>query len=148
MRDFFVDFIHNKIFWIAIIAWLLAQSIKVFLGIFRERSFDFKWFVGTGGMPSSHVAGVVALSTSVGLNFGFDSGIFAVTFIFAIIVMFDAQGVRHATGKQAEILNKMVEDIYLKKQVKEDRLRELIGHTPVQVLAGALMGGLIAFLLN
>jgi len=148
MRDFFADIAHNKIFWISIIAWLIAQSIKVFLGVIREKGFNFKWFVGTGGMPSSHVAGVVALATSVGLNFGFDSGIFAVTLFFAIIVMFDAQGVRQATGKQAEILNKMMEDVYLKKHVEENRLIELIGHTPVQVLAGTLIGILVAVLLN
>ncbi|MFH1856108.1 MAG: divergent PAP2 family protein [Candidatus Omnitrophota bacterium] len=148
MKDFFIGITHNRIFFITVAAWLIAQSIKVILGAIRERRFNFKWFLGTGGMPSSHVAGVAALATSIGLHLGFDSSIFAVTVVFTIIVMFDAQGVRQATGKQAEILNKMMEDIYLKKHVEEDRLKELIGHTPVQVLTGAFIGILIAVLFN
>jgi hypothetical protein len=148
MKTFLGDVTHNKIFLITITAWLITQTVKVFLGVLKEKRFNFKWFVGTGGMPSSHVAGVAALATSIGINFGFDSPLFAVTVVFTIIVMFDAQGVRQATGKQAEILNKIIEDIYLKKHVAEDKLKELIGHTPVQVLAGALIGILVAILLN
>lgn len=144
MVNFISGVTQNKIFLVTVIAWFVAQSIKVLLGVVKEGRFNFKWFVGTGGMPSSHVAGVVALATSMGLNYGFDSSLFAISMVFAIIVMFDAQGVRHATGKQAEILNKIVEDIYAKKHVEEDKLKELIGHTPVQVLAGALVGIFIA----
>lgn len=129
-----------------LLAWLVAQTLKVTLGIIKQRRFDFRWFIGTGGMPSSHAAGATALATSTGLAYGFNSVIFALTATFAIVVMFDAQGVRRATGKQAQILNKVMEDIYWQGKIKEDRLRELIGHTPVEVLVGMLLGVIIAFL--
>ena len=145
--NFFIALGKNKIFVIAILTWLIAQLIKVIIGIIKEKRFNFKWFVGTGGIPSSHCAGVAALATSVGMRFGYNSGIFAVALIFTIITMFDAQGVRRSTGKQAEILNKMFEDLYFKKPIKEDRLIELIGHTPIQVFAGVALGILCGYIL-
>lgn len=147
MINFFIELGRNKILAIVILTWLIAQFIKVIVGIINEKRFDFRWFVGTGGMPSSHCAGVAALATSVGMHFGYASGIFAVALIFTIITMFDAQGVRRSTGKQAEILNKMFEDIYLKKPIKEDRLREFIGHTPIQVFTGVALGIVCAYIL-
>ncbi len=145
--NFFIALGKNKIFVIAILTWLIAQLIKVIIGIITEKRFNFKWFVGTGGMPSSHCAGVAALATSVGIRFGYDSGIFAVALVFTIITMFDAQGVRRSIGKQAEILNKMFEDLYFKKPIKEDRLIELIGHTPIQVFVGVILGILCGYIL-
>jgi acid phosphatase family membrane protein YuiD len=144
---YLIEFTKNYIFWTSFVAWLTAQTIKVALGIFREKRFNFRWFVGTGGMPSSHAAGVAALATSIGVTYGFDSAMFAVAVIFALIVMFDAQGVRQATGKQAEILNKMLDDIYWKKKLDENKLAELIGHTPVEVFAGATLGVIVSLLL-
>ena len=96
------------------------------------------------GMPSAHSAGVSALATSVGMFCGFNSVMFAITAIFALIIMFDAQGLRRSTGRQAEALNKMMEDIYVKHELKQERLLELIGHTPVEVFMGALMGSIVA----
>ncbi|MBM3253263.1 MAG: divergent PAP2 family protein [Candidatus Omnitrophica bacterium] len=148
MERFLTEISKNGILWSTVIAWIIAQSIKVIIGIIKEKRFNFKWFVGTGGMPSSHVAGVSALATSVGLSFGFDSPIFAISAIFTIIIMFDAQGVRRASGKQAEILNKMIEDIYLKREIKEDKLKEFIGHTPFQVFIGAALGIFISVVFN
>lgn len=127
-------------------AWVIAQAIKVMIGVIRCKRFDFRWLVGTGGMPSSHASGAACLASSIGIHSGFDSVYFALAAAFAIVVMFDAQGVRRATGKQASILNKITEDIYWQGRIKENRLRELIGHTPIEVLAGALLGILIAFL--
>ena len=144
MVNFFITLSKNKVFLTVVLAWFVAQSIKVLLGIVKEKKFNFKWFVGTGGMPSSHVAGVAALAMSVGLSAGFNSTLFAISLVFAIIVMFDARGVRQTTGIQAEILNEIIDDIYFKRGVREDKLKELIGHTPVEVLAGALLGILIA----
>ena len=141
------EFGRNYIFWTSVAAWIIAQGIKVVLGVFRERKFNFRWFVGTGGMPSSHAAGVSALATSVGVTYGFDSAIFAVTLLFTLIVLFDAQGVRLSAGRQAEILNKMLDDIYWKKKLDEEKLREFIGHTPVEVWAGAFLGILVSLLL-
>jgi len=130
----------NKILIITLTVWALAQTIKVTLGVIRERRFNFRWFIGTGGMPSSHAAGVTALATTCGLELGFGSVMFALSAVFALVTMFDAQGVRRATGQQAEILNKVMDDIYWKGKIETDRLKELIGHTPLQVLMGSLIG--------
>ena len=119
---------------ITLAVWVLAQMIKVILGVIKEKRFNFRWFIGTGGMPSSHAAGASALATSVGLEYGFNSPLFAVAAAFAMVTMFDAQGVRRATGYQATILNKMMDDIYWKGQIEEQRLKELVGHTPIEVL--------------
>jgi len=142
-----LEFSKNYILWTSVASWIIAQSIKVVLGFFREKRFNFKWFVGTGGMPSSHAAGVSALATSVGVTYGFDSAIFAVTLIFTLIVLFDAQGVRQSAGKQAEILNKMLDDIYWKKKLDNEELKELIGHTSLEVIAGAFLGIMVSLLL-
>ncbi|MFH1128807.1 MAG: divergent PAP2 family protein [Candidatus Omnitrophota bacterium] len=145
-NNIFIQLLSNKIFITTLLTWLIAQSIKVLIGVIRQKRFDFRWFVGTGGMPSSHVAGASCLATAVGLDYGFDSVYFALAASFAIVVMFDAQGVRRATGKQARILNKLMEDIYWKGKIHEGRLRELIGHTPIEVIGGFLLGVIIAFL--
>jgi acid phosphatase family membrane protein YuiD len=145
--NYLIDLLNNGIFWTSFASWLIAQSIKVVLGCFREKRFNFRWFVGTGGMPSAHAAGVSALATSVGVTFGLDSALFAITLIFASIVMFDAQGVRLNAGKQAEILNKMLDDIYWKKKLDEDKLKEFLGHTPIEVWAGTVLGIMVSLLL-
>lgn len=139
---------NNKIFMSTILAWIVAQTIKVTLGVIRQKKFDFRWFVGTGGMPSSHAAGATCLATSIGLKYGFDNVLFALAASFALVVMFDAHVVRHSTGRQAHILNKIMEDIYWKGRVPEGRLRELIGHTPIEVIAGFLLGVFIALLVQ
>ena len=146
MRDFFAEVYRNKILMTTISAWLIAQTIKVVIGVFRLKKFDFRLFIGSGGMPSAHAAGAACLSTSVGMECGFDSVYFALAFSFAIVVMFDAQGVRRSTGKQASILNKIMDDIYWKGKIQELRLRELIGHTPVEVIMGIFLGVVIALI--
>jgi len=126
-------------------AWIIAQTVKVIIGIFRQKKFDFRWFVGTGGMPSSHAAGASCLAVAIGLDYGFSTVYFALAASFAIVVMFDAQGVRRAAGRQARILNKITEDIYWQGRIDEDKLRELVGHTPIEVIMGFLLGVVIAF---
>lgn len=138
----------NKILLITIVTWTVAQFAKVVNGYFHEKRFNFGWFIGTGGMPSSHAAGVVALATACGLETGFDSVVFGLAAVFAIVTMFDAQGVRRETGQQAEILNKMMEDLYWKGKIEEGRLKEFIGHTPFQVFVGALLGYIVALFLH
>ncbi len=138
-------FFHNDVIIATFFGWFTAQIIKVIIGVVTEKRFNFKWFVGTGGMPSSHVAGATALATSVGLYEGVSTALFGVTLMFTVVVIFDAQGVRRATGKQAEILNTIMEDIYWKKKIHEDKLKELIGHTPIQVFAGIFIGLAVAF---
>ena len=144
MNGIFQQLKQNNVLWVTLIAWVLAQSIKVALGIIREKKFDFRWFVGPGGLPSAHAAGASALATSIGLKYGFDTVSFALAAAFAIVVMFDAQNVRRATGKQAGILNKMMEDIYWQGKIREAQLRELLGHTPIEVFLGMSLGILIA----
>lgn len=144
MADFFEQLSQNHIFITVVVAWGVAQGAKVFLGVIGERRFNFRWFVDTGGMPSSHAATVSALATAVGLEYGVASPIFALTLVFAWIILMDAQGLRRSTGKQAETLNMLLEDIYWKKGIKEERLKELLGHTPVEVVIGAVIGVLVA----
>lgn len=145
--DPLLEFSKNYIFWTSLSAWAIAQTIKVILGIFREKRFNFKWFVGTGGMPSSHAASVAALSTSVGITHGFDSAIFAITLTFTVIVMFDAHTVRFSAGRQAKLLNRMLDDIYWKHKLDDEKLKEFLGHTPIQVLVGAALGIVVALLM-
>jgi len=145
MENIFTEIFKNKIFITTLSSWLIAQTIKVIIGVISHKRFDFRWFVGTGGMPSSHTAGAACLATAIGLNYGFDSIYFALAASFTIVVMFDAQGVRRSSGKQARILNKIMDDIYWQGKIQEGRLRELIGHTPIEVIVGFLLGVAVAF---
>lgn len=144
---YILEFGRNYIFWTSATAWIIAQMLKVVFGVMREKRFNFRWFVGSGGMPSSHAAGVSALATSIGVTYGFDSAPFAIVLTFTLTVLFDAQGVRLAAGKQANILNKMLDDIYWKKKLDEEKLREFLGHTPIEVWAGTALGIIISLLL-
>jgi len=132
---------------ITISVWIVTQTMKVFLGVIREKRFNFKWLIGTGGMPSSHAAGATALATTCGLETGFNSVIFAFATVFALVTMFDAQGVRRSAGQQAAILNRIMDDMYRNQKIETDRLFELIGHSPLQVMVGALFGGVFSYFL-
>ncbi|QUH20701.1 divergent PAP2 family protein [Alkaliphilus sp. B6464] len=140
---------ENKILWVAFLSWFIAQAIKVVHTFIKSRRIDFTRFVGSGGMPSSHASFVMGLTTAVGLTHGWDSAYFAICLCFSLVIMYDAAGVRRAVGKQAIILNKMIEDMHHKKEKRltEKRLKELIGHTPVEVFAGAILGILLANLM-
>ena len=146
--DVFRELKINHLFWVTLLAWTIAQTIKVFIGVIQTKKFDFRWFVGTGGMPSSHAAGASAMAMTAGFDYGFHSGVFALAVFFAIVTMFDAQGVRRSAGSQARILNKLMEDIYWKGKIHEARLKELIGHTPLQVISGSLLGILISIIFS
>jgi acid phosphatase family membrane protein YuiD len=139
---------HNTLLLTALLALLIAQISKGVIALFQERRFNFHYIAGAGGMPSSHSAFVTALATSAGKQLGLDSPVFAVCVVLAAIVMYDAAGVRRAVSIQARILNQMMEDYFDKKGIQQARLRELIGHTPFQVLVGAVLGFLVAFLLT
>ena len=138
---------QNKVFLATLLGWVTAQSIKIAINCIKERRFNFRWVIGTGGMPSAHSSGVVSLATAVGIQQGFDSTIFIVALVFAVVIAFDAQGVRRATGQQAEILNKIMDDIYWRRKIQEDRLKELIGHSPFEVFVGSIIGIIIAALI-
>lgn len=142
--EFFEGLLGNKIFMSAVIGWLVAQLLKVIIYAVINREFKAERFVGSGGMPSSHSATVCALTTATLLEYGSSSFEFAIAGVLAIIVMYDARGVRLETGKQAEVINQLfslLKDEDVKPVVK---LKELVGHTPLQVLAGAVLGIVIA----
>ena len=143
--DFFTQVFNNQILWTSIFACFLAQFIKIFTG--KERVVDFSRIFMSGGMPSSHSSFVTSLSTLVGIHIGLDSVEFAVCVVFALIVMYDASGVRRAVGKQAAILNKIVEDLQNKKHIEHETLKELVGHTPKEVIFGAILGIVVGVLL-
>ena len=130
-------------------AVIIAQVLKFFVHLIWKRKVDLRLFTTTGGMPSSHSAGVIGLSTTVGLICGFNSIEFAMAFGYALVVMYDAAGVRRAAGKQAACLNKIIMDIY-KQELKEagGKLKELLGHTPMQVLVGAIFGVIYAYYMH
>ncbi|MBQ7668615.1 MAG: divergent PAP2 family protein [Clostridia bacterium] len=130
-----------------IIAWFSVQVFKFLADAIIHRKFNFKRLVETGGMPSSHSAVVTSLMTLIALNYGIDSPYFVISFVFGIIVMYDAAGVRRAAGKQAGILNQLIYSNQVQVDTNE-KLKELLGHTPFEVLVGAIWGIALAFLLN
>ncbi len=143
----FMKFIHNKYIYIPVLLWFGIQLFKLLYDLVKNKKFNFKRILGAGGMPSSHSAVVTGLATLIGKYEGVDSAIFAMSFVVAFVVMYDACGVRRAAGKQAALLNKLVETPGLTGVQVSERLVEVLGHTPIQVIVGALIGiivGLIA----
>jgi acid phosphatase family membrane protein YuiD len=138
----------NRTLWVPVLVWFAVQLWKLLSPLILRRKFDLSLLWATGGMPSSHSALVTALAISVGINTGFDSPLFAVSAVLAMVVMYDAAGVRQAAGKQAAKINLIVEELLSGHPLNEERLRELLGHTPLQVAVGALVGLVGALLLN
>ena len=142
-----LGFIQNKYIYIPFFLWFAIQTFKVIYDLVTTKKFNFKRIMGAGGMPSSHSAIVTGLATLIGKYEGVDTPIFALALIGAFVVMYDACGVRRAAGKQAALLNKIVETPGLSGVQVSERLVEVLGHTPTQVVVGALIGvivGLIA----
>lgn len=148
MNIFFREIVHNQILWISLSAWFWAQLLKVVFYYFKEKKVNFKRLVGAGGMPSSHSALVASLATAISIHFGWDSMPSAFAVIFAGVVMYDAAGVRQAAGKQAVVLNKIVDEIFEDGEFHQERLKELLGHTPVEVIAGAILGIAVAIIMT
>ena len=139
--DSFSDILNNHVLIVALIACLTAQGLKAIIELVRNRKLNLQVMVGTGGMPSAHSALVTALACGVGQTLGWASPMFAATLVFAIIVMYDAAGVRQAAGKQAKVLNQIIDELFQEKpEISEARLKELLGHTPFQVIAGSILG--------
>jgi acid phosphatase family membrane protein YuiD len=132
--------VATEAFWLALIVGFLAQGYKGLRDFLLTRRLNLQRFVQTGGMPSSHAASVSALSTMVGLNEGFRSTMFGATLFFSLIVMYDAAGLRRAAGRQAAVLNRLIDQHFQHTEVQTQRLMELLGHTPLEVLVGALIG--------
>ncbi len=148
MQDFSQVF-SNNVLLVSLLACFIAQALKAVIELVRNGKVTIRYLVSSGGMPSAHSALVGALATGVGLKMGWSSAEFAIASLFAVIVMYDAAGVRQAAGKQARILNQILDEMFQegKQQLNEERLKELIGHTPFQVLVGLSLGITIALFL-
>jgi acid phosphatase family membrane protein YuiD len=139
--DDFATILDNYVLLVSLLACFTAQGLKVIVELVKNRKVNLRFLVTTGGMPSAHSALVGALATGVGMTEGWSSPNFAIATLFAIIVMYDAAGVRQAAGKQARILNQILDELFREhKQLNEERLKELLGHTPFQVLVGLSLG--------
>lgn len=147
---FWQQIFSNQVLVSSMIGWTVAQVLKTIIDCALNKSFSVERLVGSGGMPSSHSATVCALVLSSGFCFGVASFEFAVSFVLASIVMYDAIGVRQETGKQAKLLNMIMDQNLLKldNQERQKRLKEFVGHTPLQVFAGSILGILIACIVN
>lgn len=143
---FFQELFENQVLMSAVAGWTVAQVLKTIIDVALNHSFNAERLFGSGGMPSSHSATVCALTTSAGMHYGVGSFEFAVTFILAMVVMYDAIGVRQETGKQAKVLNSLLFENLLKLDsvLLQEKLKEYVGHTPIQVVAGAILGVLLA----
>lgn len=147
MTDDFLWY-RNPALWCGLAAWLLAQWTKVLGNFARTAKVELRFLFSLGGMPSSHSALVSALTTSIGLSCGMSSPIFATAVVFSLVVMFDAQSVRRATGLQARLLNQIVEELFREHRFSQEKLVELLGHTRLEVLLGMLMGIFMALLVH
>ncbi len=149
MMQWFFDLVTNPFILAALSSWLVAQVVKTIIYAIINKKLDWGRLFGDGGMPSGHSATVVALATMTGLTYGLGSFPFAMAFIFAVVVCRDAMGVRLETGKQALLLNGIIHSFELltSEKLPEVKLKEFVGHTPVQVLAGSLIGLINAIIL-
>jgi len=132
-----------KAIWVPLVSWFVAQALKVLINFIRKKQLSWSYMYSPGGMPSSHTAIMTALATTVGISYGFDSPLFAISLVVAFIVMYDAAGVRRTVGYQSTVLNKMLEELFKGNKEFSQRLQEIIGHTKWEVFVGALLG--IAF---
>lgn len=145
--DFIEQILSNKVLITCVTAWFIAQLLKIILTFHKSKKIDITRFVGSGGMPSSHTSFVMSLATAMGKLYGWSSPLFALSLCLAFIVMYDAAGVRRAAGYQAKVLNMIIDDLAHHKPLGNERLKELLGHTPKEVLAGAVLGIVIAQLM-
>ncbi len=145
--NWFLGLLHNPFLLTVVAAWFSAQTLKVITHAIAYKEFDIKRFFGDGGMPSAHTATVVSLAASVGIAYGLHSFEFAVCAILAFIVCRDAVGVRMETGKQSQILNEL-RSLIESRETVEIKLKEFVGHTPLQVGMGALLGIAVAIVIN
>ncbi len=144
----FYEVITNQALVIPISAWTIAQLTKMSVALLQGKGLDFRYMVSSGGMPSAHSAVVTALATTVGMTQGIGSAVFGVTVMLALIVMYDAAGVRQSVSQQSVVLNRIVRELRLRHSITslEADMRELIGHTPFQVIVGAVSGFALAWL--
>ena len=150
MHFFMEQLLSNYPLMTAVLSWFVAQVLKTAIDAYFNKGINWERMTGSGGMPSSHSSTVVSLAVAIGVSYGVDSTLFALALIFAIVVMYDATGVRRETGKQAVILNRLLLDNPFSWTGEEvdKKLKEYVGHTPLQVLMGAILGMLIALIMG
>ena len=146
--NFFSQILHNQILLTAIVSWALAQLIKIGIELIRTHRINWQLIFATGGMPSSQSSLVVALATATGLRQGFDSPLFAIATVLAFVVLYDAQGIRRQAGNQARIINRMLQNVENAGIKVDKNLKELLGHTPIQVVGGTILGIIVALIMN
>jgi acid phosphatase family membrane protein YuiD len=139
-----MSIIHNYVLIAALIAWGIAQVIKIPIEYLQTHKWNWSLLVQAGGMPSSHSALIVGIAHGIGLSVGFDSALFALAFAMSMIVIYDATGIRRQAGKHAEMINAMINDLASGNPLKEEQLREVLGHTPLEALGGILLGLVVA----
>lgn len=142
--DIFYKVITNFPLMVALASMAIAQMVKIFYYYFKDGEVDIIHVIEAGGMPSAHSAMVSSLTMAIALTIGWNSPMFAIALIFSLVVMYDAMGVRRAASKQAFILNKIVDEIYITGKDKIEKLKEIMGHSPVEVIVGLILGILIA----
>ena len=142
----FQELLSNHVLWISLIAWGLAQFLKPFLEFLETRRWVWGLWFSSGGMPSSHSALIVSAMVAIGLFHGFDTPLFALAVAMAMIVLYDAAGVRREAGKHAERINLLIEEFLAGHPISEQELKEVIGHTPGEVVAGVVLGILCAII--
>jgi acid phosphatase family membrane protein YuiD len=139
--------LSNKALWVPAVAWCLAQILKVIIESIKDKRLNFSYLTTMGGMPSSHAALVCSLATAIAIVYGVGSPVFAISAFFALVVMYDAAGVRQTVSTQSTMLNRIVEELFKGNPEFQQRVKELIGHTKFEVAAGAILGIVVAFLL-
>lgn len=144
--NFLEQLLSNKIILCCVVSWALAQTFKFVHELYKTKKFSFDILVGTGGFPSSHTSFVVSLAGGVGFTEGFDSTMFAISLVLSFVVMYDAMGIRRAAGEHAKVLNDLVLKLDENSSV-EERLEELLGHTPLQVVGGVILGTVVSILM-
>jgi uncharacterized protein len=145
------DLLSNQVFWTALTAWAIAQILKPILEYFQTRRWHWGLWFSSGGMPSSHSALVCSAMLSIGLFHGFDAPVFALAVVVAMIVVYDATGVRREAGRHAEKINILIEELFSGQPISDKQLKEVIGHTPIEVMGGVLLGfatALISYTVN
>jgi len=139
-----MSLLHNYVLVAALIAWAIAQLLKVPIEYLQTRRLNWSLLVQAGGMPSSHSALIVSITHGIGLSVGFGTPLFALAFAMAMIVIYDATGIRRQAGKHAEMINAMINDLAAGHPLKEEQLREVLGHTPMEALGGIALGLIVA----
>jgi len=139
-----MPFLDNYVLIASLIAWGIAQTLKVPVEYLQTRKLNWALLAQAGGMPSSHSALVVAVTHGIGLSVGFDSALFALAFAISMVVIYDATGIRRQAGKHAELINVMIKDLTSGHPLKQELLREVLGHTPIEALGGILLGLIVA----